>query len=340
MKAYMDNICCVFGPSKRILTDNGMEFKNKMWTEVFKKLRTEHRTSPIYSPQCNGRIEGFHKFLKATIGKQLHRGLEWDDLVAKATSAYNFFPTESSRESPFFLMFGRQAAVKHMLLDSESPKYLGDDEGILNVELMRKLYHVIAYNLAKSRAAKDGNKYKRENYFPKPRILEPGANVLVRDHDSKVFQPKYLDYCVVAMKGKNQVLVKDNHGHETKVHRRDLKLIDSDVKITELYTELRAMGKRDAHHCMPAKEIPDLKWKTPEETVRKSSPENKTPQQSGPVLRSSKRKATVAEIVEKTQEVQVEDKRQIASKFLTVAATTTAAMLYTAACKLIETNLF
>ena len=92
VKAYKDNICCVFGPSKRILTDNGTEFKNKMWTEVFKKLRTEHRTSPIYSPQCNGRIEGFHKFLKATIGKQLHRGLELDDLVAKATSAYNFFP--------------------------------------------------------------------------------------------------------------------------------------------------------------------------------------------------------------------------------------------------------
>ena len=260
VKAYMDNICCAFGPSKRILTDNGMEFKNKMWTEVFKRLITEHRTSPIYSPQCNGRIEGFHKFLKATIGKQLHRGLEWDDLVAKATSAYNFFPTESSRESPFFLMFGCQAVVKHMLLDSESPKYLGDDEGILNVELMRKLYHVIAYNLAKSRAAKDGNKYKRENYYPKPRILEPGANVLVRDHDSKVFQPKYLDYCVVAMKGKNQVLVKDNHGHETKVHRRDLKLIDSDVKIAELYAELRAMGKRDTQHCMPVKQIPDLGW--------------------------------------------------------------------------------
>ena len=117
--------------------------------------------------------------------------MEWDDLVAKATSAYNFFPTESLRESPFFLMFGRQAAVKHMLLDSESPKYLGDDEGILNVELMRKLYHVIAYNLAKSRAAKDGKQNtKRENYYPKPRILEPGANVLVRDHDSKSIPTK------------------------------------------------------------------------------------------------------------------------------------------------------
>ena len=258
MKAYTDNICCVFGPSKKILTDNGTEFKNKLWTDVFKRMCTEHRTSPIYSPQCNGRIEGFHKFLKATIGKQLQKGLEWDDVIPKATSAYNYFLTQSSKETPFFLMFGRQAAVKHMLLDSESPKYLGNEEGLLNIELMRKLYHVTAYNLAKSRAAQDGNKYAKEHYHPRPKILEPGKNILVRDHDSKVFKPKYLDYCVVKMAGKNQVIVKDNHSHKTKVHRRDLKVIDSDTKVAEMYDELRKEGRTDAQHCMPVKQIPDL----------------------------------------------------------------------------------
>ena len=106
MKAYTDNICCVFRPSKKMLTDNGTEFKNKLWTDVFKRMCTEHRTSPIYSSQCNGRIKGFHKFLKATIGKQLQKGLEWDDVIPKTTSAYNFFPTQSSKKAPFFLMFG------------------------------------------------------------------------------------------------------------------------------------------------------------------------------------------------------------------------------------------
>ena len=271
MKAYTDNICCVFGPSKKILTDNGTEFKNKLWTDVFKRIRTEHRTSPIYSPQCNGRIKGFHKFLKAAIGKQLQKGLEWDDVIAKATSAYNFFPTQSSKEAPFFLMFGRQAAVKHMLLDSESPKYLGNKEGLLNVELMRKLYHVIAFNLAKSRATQDGNKYSKEHYHPRLKILEPGKNVLVRDHDSKVFKPKFLDYCVVKIAGKNQVIVKDNHSHETKVHRRDLKVIDSDAKVAEMYEELRKEGKRDAQHCMPVKQIPNLEWEKEKQSHQKQN---------------------------------------------------------------------
>ena len=91
---------------------------------------------------------------------------------------------------------------------------------------------------------------------------------------------------------------------------------------------------------MPVKQIPDLGWKIPEEATSKNKPENKTPQQSGPVLRSSKRQTTVTEVEEEIQETKLEDREKITSKFLTIAATTTAAMIYTAACKLIETNLF
>ena len=185
VKAYLNHICCIFGPSKKILTDNGKEFKNKMWDEVFKKLKMEHRVTPIYSPQCNGRIEGFHKFLKACIGKQIQQGLEWDDLVWKDTAAYNFFPTESSGFSPFFLMYGREANAKHMILAKETTKYLGDNEGVLNVQLMTKLLQVVAYNLAKSRTARDGNRLKRKNFRLKHiRINHP---VLVRNHTAKAF---------------------------------------------------------------------------------------------------------------------------------------------------------
>ena len=209
-------------------------------------------------------------------------------------------PTQSSKEASFFLMFGRQAAVKHMLLDSESPKYLGNEEGLLNIELMRKLYHVIAYNLAKSRAAQDGNKYAKEHYHPRPKVLEPGKNILVRDHDSKVFKPMYLDYCVVKMGGKNQVIVKDNHSHETKVHRRDLKVIDSDTKVAEMYDELKKEGRRDAQHCMPVKQIPDLNWEK-ENTEKENTglnARNETEKRTGPTLRSSKKKQMVNEVIE------------------------------------------
>ena len=46
INAYINYICCPFGPSKKILTDNGTEFKKKLWNEVLNKLRTEQKFTP------------------------------------------------------------------------------------------------------------------------------------------------------------------------------------------------------------------------------------------------------------------------------------------------------
>ena len=57
-KAYMDHIYCNFGGSIKILTDNGTEFKNKLFKEIVSKLGTEFSIhSPPYRPQSNGKIE-------------------------------------------------------------------------------------------------------------------------------------------------------------------------------------------------------------------------------------------------------------------------------------------
>ena len=134
--------------------------------------------------------------------------MEWDNLVWKATAAYNFFPTESSGLAPFFLMFGCEAAVKHTLLESESPRYLGTNEGMINLGLMTKLCNVVAHNLNEARKARDG---KKNRTTPKePKKLRIGENILVRDHTSKAFQPKYKDFCVVGLLGKNQAEIRQS----------------------------------------------------------------------------------------------------------------------------------
>ena len=107
-EAYRDNICCIFWGSSRILTDNGSEFKNKEMQEVCETLRVKHIFSLVYTPQSNKHLEGWHRFFKAYIAKHIRGGgLEWDELVPLVVSAYNFFLCQSSKESPFVLMFGR-----------------------------------------------------------------------------------------------------------------------------------------------------------------------------------------------------------------------------------------
>ena len=67
-RAYMQHVYSVLGGSTKILTDNGTEFKNEVFRDVLQKLGTEKLIhSPPYRTQSNGRIEGFHRYLKACI---------------------------------------------------------------------------------------------------------------------------------------------------------------------------------------------------------------------------------------------------------------------------------
>ena len=72
-QAYIDNVYSKFGGSLKILSDNGTEFKNKVFEQVVKELGVEYELyTPPYHPASNGRIEGFHTFLKACISKHVH----------------------------------------------------------------------------------------------------------------------------------------------------------------------------------------------------------------------------------------------------------------------------
>ena len=112
IQAYIDNVYSKFGGSLKMLSDNGTEFKNKMFEQVAKELGLEYKLyTPPYHSASNGRIEGFHAFLKACITKHVVPQLEWDVLIPLACAGYNFMPNEHSKESPFFLMFGRDPVL-------------------------------------------------------------------------------------------------------------------------------------------------------------------------------------------------------------------------------------
>ena len=135
---------------------------------------------------------------------------------------------------------------------------MGTDKSMINLELMNKLYLVVAHNLHVARKARDKNCSR--NIPREVDILRLGDNMLVRDHTSKVFQPKYKDFCITGFLGKNQIEVKDNHGHATKVHRRDVKKIPMTDKISQVYEEEQINKTRNGRKLVPDNKMPNLHW--------------------------------------------------------------------------------
>ena len=197
---------------------------------MLQKLGTEKLIhSPPYRPQSNGRIEGFHRYLKACMAKYMRAGLEWDEVTAMATAAYNYFPNMSAKESAFFLMYGRDPLNKLSAILNAPRRYLGNATGFPDLEALKNMYQMVAQQLMNSRERYV--KSNRYNKVPDHGILV-GDLVLVKDHTAKSFEPKYKeDFRVVQVYGTNALQVSDKRGKLHNVHITDVRKINMTEKI-------------------------------------------------------------------------------------------------------------
>ena len=204
VKAYLKHVHHVFGPSRKILSDNGTEFSNKLFETVAKELGVEHKVySPPYRPQSNGRIEGFHGFLKTCLAKHMSTNIESDEVCTLVTAAYNFLPNEHSTESPVFIVFGRDPRLPLAELFQHKLRYLGTDETVLSLQALRNMYLVISENLRKAR-----DKNSQPTYTTT--TIQPNQLVTLKVHIRKILDPRYEGtYRVIKVKG-NQVEIARN----------------------------------------------------------------------------------------------------------------------------------
>ena len=238
------------------MSENGTEFKNKNFEQVAKELGVVYKLyTPPYHPASNGRIEGFHAFLKACISKHITPKLEWDDLVLLACAAYNFIPNEHSKESPFFVMFGRDPILPLNTLLEPKIRYLGNDINILSLEVMKNMFKITVINF---KLAQERGDPKDQ---PLPTKLQPEDTALVQNHVKGPFDPKFIgDYRVIALKG-NQVEIQPATGVPTEMkHIKCVKyILPTDRYINQLPNY--SMFEKKTTLRMNPDHIPDLHWK-------------------------------------------------------------------------------
>jgi len=63
-------------------------------------------------PQTNGLVERFNRTLKAMLSKVVVKGeRDWDECLGPALLAYRTVPQASTGQSPFFMLYGRDARL-------------------------------------------------------------------------------------------------------------------------------------------------------------------------------------------------------------------------------------
>lgn len=105
---FVTNIVLRHGAPKVVITDRGTAFTANLTQSIMKLTHTSHRKTTAYHPQTNGLTERLNRTLTDMLSIYVdleHRA--WDKILPYATFAYNTAVQETTKVTPFQLVYGR-----------------------------------------------------------------------------------------------------------------------------------------------------------------------------------------------------------------------------------------
>lgn len=107
-KLLVENVVSRHGVPSEILSDRGRAFLSGLMKEVEVLLGYHKVNTSAYHPQTDGLVERFNRTLVGMLAKTAERnGKDWDQHLPFVLFAYRASKQESTQESPFFLLYGR-----------------------------------------------------------------------------------------------------------------------------------------------------------------------------------------------------------------------------------------
>ena len=111
-KLFVEQIICRHGIPEELLSDRGTNFLSTVIQEVCQLLNIKKINTLGYHPQTDGLVEKFNATLIQMIAKSCTvSDRDWDTRLPYLLFAYRVSAQASTRESPFFLVYGRDARV-------------------------------------------------------------------------------------------------------------------------------------------------------------------------------------------------------------------------------------
>lgn len=129
-----------YGVPERVHTDQGSNFVSSSFESFCRNLGMQHTCSSPLHPQGNGQVERFNRTLKSLLKTHVIQEFTWDEVLPECLMAYRSSKQESTKFSPFQLMFGDSMSLP---IDNEERRH--DDPlrpGALFLQLKEKLYNL------------------------------------------------------------------------------------------------------------------------------------------------------------------------------------------------------
>jgi transposase InsO family protein len=110
-RVLVDGVICRHGCPRTLLTDRGKNMTSAIIAKVCALMNTKHLLTTAYHPQTDGMTERFNATLEQILSVYTSDQKDWDQLLPLAVFAYNTAIHSTTRETPFNLIYGRNALL-------------------------------------------------------------------------------------------------------------------------------------------------------------------------------------------------------------------------------------
>ena len=181
MRKFIKHVVLKEGIPAQILTDLGSNFQSESMEALYKQLGIKQLRTTAYHPQTDGAVEKFNKTLGDMLTAHVHQNPQnWDTHLDYCVACYNQTTHISTKETPFFLLKGRDPLEPTDLRPPMRYRGLEDESNIFTQQWSD------AIDLAKAHLIIAQNQQK-QNYDKaiRPCVFEVGDQVLLKESKSQ-----------------------------------------------------------------------------------------------------------------------------------------------------------
>ena len=168
VRLLVEEIVSRRGVPAELLSDRGCTFLSALLKEIEGLLGFHKVNTSAYHPKTDGLVERFNRTLTAMLAKTVEKGgKDWDQHLPSILFAYRASQQQSTLESPFYLLYGRDPTlpIDSVLCPSKAKKLIGLQE--YGCELTAKMSE--AWEIAKQ-CVRKAQKRQKQLYDSKCRL--------------------------------------------------------------------------------------------------------------------------------------------------------------------------
>ncbi|MBW0548785.1 hypothetical protein O181_088500 [Austropuccinia psidii MF-1] len=119
---FIKNILSKHGLSSRIVSDRGSLFASSFWTNLCQQLKISRDPSTSYNLETAGQTERVNQILEQYHWMYVsYHQYDWNTWLPLSEFAYNDSDHSSTKQSPFFTVYGRDPHFDSVYIAQDTP---------------------------------------------------------------------------------------------------------------------------------------------------------------------------------------------------------------------------